>query len=274
MMANFNHSSPELSVTILGSGTCVPSLKRSSCSALIETGGKKLVFDLGPGTMRRLLEVDTKIFDISFIFFSHFHPDHTGELVSFLFSSKYSGKEQRQTPITFIAGRGFAEFYNRLKMVYGNWVELEPGLINIVELDNKNYDIIKFDDFTIESIPVEHNDESLAYRITSRNGISVVYSGDTDFSNNLVTLANEADLLICESALPDELKVKGHLTPSLAGKIATMANVRELMLIHFYPECDEVDIEKQCRKTYSNQLILAEDLMKINFESAVRELKE
>ena len=264
-MANFNHPSPELSVTILGSGTCVPSLKRSSCSVLIETGGKKLVFDLGPGTIKRLLEVDTKLFDISFIFFSHFHPDHTGELVSFLFSSKYSGKERRQTPITFLAGRGFAEFYNRLKMVYGNWVELEPGLMNIVELDNKNYDIIKFDDFTIESIPVEHNDESLAYRVTSRNGISVVYSGDTDFSNNLVVLAKEADLLICESALPDELKVKGHLTPSLAGKIATMANVRKLMLIHFYPECDDADIEKECRKTYSNKLILAEDLMEINF---------
>ncbi|MBW1745574.1 MAG: MBL fold metallo-hydrolase [Deltaproteobacteria bacterium] len=255
----------ELSVTILGSGTCVPSLKRSSCSALIETGGKKLVFDLGPGTMRRLLEVDNRIFDISFIFFSHFHPDHTGELVSFLFSSKYSGKERRQTPITFIAGRGFAEFYNRLKMVYGNWIELDPGLINIIELDNKDYDSIRFNEFTIESIPVEHNDESLAYRVTSRNGISVVYSGDTDFSNNLIALSKETDLLICESALPDELKVKGHLTPSLAGKIAAMANVKKLMLTHFYPECDEVDIEKECRKTYGGELILAEDLMTIDF---------
>jgi len=100
-----------------------------------------------------------------------------------------------------------------------------------------------------------------------------VYSGDTDFSNNLVTLANEADLLICESALPDELKANGHLTPSLAGKTAAMANVKKLILTHFYPECDEVDIEKQCRKTYGGELILAEDLMKINFESALRELK-
>ena len=259
------HNNPELSVTILGSGTCVPSLRRSSCSALIETGGRKLVFDLGAGTMRRLLEVDTKISDVSFIFFSHLHPDHTGELVSFLFGSKYSGKERRQKPITFVAGRGFSEFYNGLKMVYGSWIELEPGLLNIVELDNNNYDSIRFNEFTVESIPVEHNDESLAYRITSRNGISVVYSGDTDFSNNLVALSKEADLLICESALPDELKVNGHLTPSLAGKIATMANVRKLMLIHFYPECDEVDIEKQCRKTYNNKFILAEDLMTVKF---------
>ena len=108
-----------------------------------------------------------------------------------------------------------------------------------------------------------HNDESIAYRITSTEGKSVVYSGDTDFSDNLVTLSTDADLLICESALPDDLKVNGHLTPSLAGKVATLANVRKLVLTHFYPECDDVDIEKECRKAYSGPLILAQDLMRI-----------
>jgi len=116
----------------------------------------------------------------------------------------------------------------------------------------------------VESLPVDHNPESIAYRITSSGGISMVYSGDTDFSENLVTLSKDADLLICESALPDELKVKGHLTPSLAGEIAERANVRKLVLTHFYPECDQVDIEKECRKTYSGPLLLAEDLMQIN----------
>ena len=91
----------------------------------------------------------------------------------------------------------------------------------------------------------------------------MVYSGDTDFSDNLVTLSKGADFLICESALPDGLKAKGHLTPSLAGEIATRANVRNLVLTHFYPECDLVDIEKQCRKTYDGPLLLAEDLMTI-----------
>jgi len=54
-----------------------------------------------------------------------------------------------------------------------------------------------------------------------------------DFSDNLVALAKDTDLLICESALPDELKVKGHLTPSLAGEIATHANVGKLVLTHW-----------------------------------------
>jgi len=250
-------------VTILGSGTCVPSLKRSSCSVLMETGGTKLLFDCGPGTMRRLLEAGTKIFDISFIFFSHLHPDHTGELVSFLFATKYPEIERRQKPLTIVAGSGFSEFYTRLKNVYGEWIELKPGLLNIVEMDNKAKDSIDFGDFTVKSIPVEHSDESIAYRITGSGGKSVVYSGDTDFSDNLVTLAKNADILICESALPDELKVAGHLTPSLAGRIARQANVKKLVLTHFYPECDQVDIEKQCRKTWPGPLILAEDMMKI-----------
>ena len=253
----------EITVTILGSGTCVPSLKRSSCSVLMETGNRKLLFDSGAGTMRRLLETNVKIFDISFIFFSHLHPDHTGELVPFLFATKYPDIDWRQKPLTIVAGKGFAGFYNKLKNVYGEWIELKPELFNIIEMDNKKKDFIDFGDFTVESIPVEHTDESLAYRINSSGGKSVVYSGDTDFSDNLVTLAKNADLFICESALPDELKVSGHLTPSLSGEIATQANVDKLALIHFYPECDQVNIEKQCRKTWSGPLILSEDLMKI-----------
>lgn len=250
-------------VTIVGSGTCVPSLKRSSCSVLMTIAGTKLLFDSGPGTMHRLLEAETKIFDISYIFYSHFHPDHTGELAPFIFATKYSDENQRQTPLVIVGGTGITSLYEKLKSVYGQWIELKPGLLNIVELDNNSYDTRRFDDFTVESVPVEHNEESIAYKITSPGGISVVYSGDTDFSENLIKLAKDVDLLICESALPDELKTKGHLTPSLAGEIATRANVRKLILTHLYPECDMVDIEKECRKTYSGPLALAEDLMKI-----------
>lgn len=258
-----SYDNTEISVTILGSGTCVPSLRRSSCSILTKIRGKFLLFDSGAGTMHKLLENGIEIFEVSFIFYSHFHPDHTGELVPFLFSNKYPDGSRRKIPLTLVAGKGFAKFYDNLKNVYGHWIELAPGLLNIVEFDNTGHDMKEFDDFKVESLPVEHNPESMAFRITSPGGISMVYSGDTDFSENLVTLSKDADLLICESALPDELKVKGHLTPSLAGEIAARANVRKLVLTHFYPECDQVDIEKQCRKTYSGSLLLAEDLMKI-----------
>jgi len=253
----------EISVTILGSGTCVPSLRRSSCSVLMKIKDHLLLFDSGPGTLRRILEAGKTIFDIGYIFYSHLHPDHTGELVSFLFASKYSGTVRRQIPITLVAAEGFATFYKGLKAVYGHWIELEPEMFNIIELYKNDADTLRFDDFSVKSHPVEHTDQSLAYRVSSFGGKSVVYSGDTDFSEGLIALSQDADLLICESAHPDELKVHGHLTPSLAGEIATRSNVKKLVLTHFYPECEHADIEKGCRKTYAGPLVLAEDLLKI-----------
>ena len=253
----------EIFVTILGSGTCVPSLRRSSCSVLMQIKESLLLFDSGAGTMRRLLEAGKTIFDISHIFYSHLHPDHTGELASFLFASKYSGTARRRIPITLVAAEGFTAFYKSLTAVYGDWIKLDPEFFSIVELDKSAVDTCRFNDFTVKSRPVEHIDGSIAYRITSDGGKTVVYSGDTDFSQDLVALSKDADLLICEAANPDDLKVEGHLTPSLAGEIATRSNVRQLILTHFYPECDQVDVEKECRKTYTGPLILAEDLMKI-----------
>jgi len=252
-----------IAVTILGSGTCVPSLKRSSCAVLLEIGEEKLLLDAGAGTIRRLLEAGITIFDISHIFFSHFHPDHTSELVSFLFSTKYSGNYKRKTPLALVGGRGFIHFFERLKSAYGRWIMLEPEMFAIYELIPEVSDGFRSEHFTVESLPMQHNDESIGYRIISPGGLSVVYTGDTDVSDNIVILAKNANLLICECSFPDRLKKEGHLTPSQAGKLATDADVQQLMLTHFYPECDGVDIEKECRKTYKGPLILSEDLMKM-----------
>ncbi len=254
---------PEIALTVLGSGTCVPSLERSSCSVMMEVSNTRLLFDSGPGTMRRLLKANTTIFDLDYIFYSHFHPDHTAELVPFLFATKYPDKDRRQTVLTIVAGVGFEDFFAGLKTVYGQWIELDPGLVKIIQMNNRSADLLRLKDFTVQSAPVEHNPESIAYRITGPGGHSVVYSGDTDYSENLIALSKDADLLICESALPDDFRVKGHLTPSLAGDIATRAGVKKLVLTHFYPQCDQTDIEQECRKTYDGPLVLAEDLMTI-----------
>jgi len=250
-------------LTILGSGTCVPSLERSACSALVRINDSRLLFDLGPGTMRRLLEAQTLIFEVGFVFLSHFHPDHTGELVPFLFATKYPDASRRRLPLTLVAAKGFSDFFNGLKAVYGEWIALSADLFRIVEMDPRARDTRRFEDFTLTSMPVAHRSESLAYRIESAAGHSIVYSGDTDYSENLVALAAGADILVCEASLPDAMKVEGHLTPSLAGKIAARAGVGKLVLTHFYPPCETVDMAAQCRKTYTGPLVLARDLMQI-----------
>ncbi len=252
---------PDMKITILGSGTCVPSLKRSSCSVFVETGSQKIILDVGPGTMRRLLETGNDIFDVTHIILSHFHPDHTGELVPFIFANKYPDGNRRKIPLTLIGGTGFKDFFNRLKKVYGEWIELTPELINIGEPEDTKTQWLDHSDFKLDFISVNHRPESIAIKITNINGSSLVYSGDTGYSENLITIASNTDLFICESAVPDHLEAPGHLTPSLAGKIASIAGVPFLVLTHFYPECDQVDIAKQCRRTYNGRLVLAEDLM-------------
>jgi ribonuclease BN (tRNA processing enzyme) len=252
-----------IKVTILGSGTCVPSLRRSSCSVLMQVGTSKLLFDSGPGTMRRLLEAHTTIFEISHIFYSHFHPDHSGEFAAFIFASKYPDSSRRTTPLTVAGGWGFMDFYTGLKTAYGHWIELAPRQLTIIEFDIRRTDSRRFEDFTIETAPVAHNPESIAFRLTGSDGCSAVYTGDTDYSETIIDLAKNTDLLVCECALPDRYRVKGHLTPSLAGDLATKAGVHRLVLTHFYPQCDLEDIAAECRKTYAGPLILAEDLMQI-----------
>ena len=250
----------EMKITILGSGTCVPSLTRSSCALLAQTGDHHLLFDLGPGTMRRLLEVGVSIFDISHVFLSHFHPDHTGELVSFLFANKYPGEPRRKIPMTLCGGTGFNAFFDQLKSVHKEWIDLS-GHLRLLDFSTAGRDSHQFERFKVETCPVNHREESIAYKISAPNGQTMVYSGDTDYSENLIDLAENADLFVCECALPDSLKVAGHLTPSLAGKMASEANVKKLALTHFYPQCDDADIESQCRKTYIGPLVLAKDLM-------------
>lgn len=248
-------------VTILGSGTAVPSLERSSCSVLMETGSACILFDIGAGTMRRLLEAGRTISDVTHIFISHFHTDHTGELASFIFSTKYPENLRRRTPFILGGARGLRSFYEALTGAYGHWTELPPELMSLMELSNAEKDFADLGQFNIESLPMRHIESSIGYRLTTSDGYCAVYTGDTDITENVIELARDADLMICESAMPDAQKIEMHLTPSLAGELAARAGVKKLVLTHFYPETEGADIEAECRRTYSGPLALARDLM-------------
>jgi ribonuclease BN (tRNA processing enzyme) len=258
----------ELRTTILGSGTCVPRLDRSACAVLVETGSVKMVMDLGPGTMGRLLAAGTTIFDLTHIFISHFHPDHTSELAPLIFSTKYPDQERRTRPLTVLGGEGLIAFYEGLQVAYGDWIVLPEHQLRFRELNVTSGETIRMDGVAMSFQPVQHRPESLACRIDSPGGLSMVYSGDTDMCDGLGRLARRTDLLVCESALPDDQKVPGHLTPSLAGRIASQAEAKRLVLTHLYPPSDSVDIVKQARSTYKGEIIAAEDLMTFEFDDA------
>jgi len=230
---------------------------------MMEINRHTIVFDSGPGTMRRLLEAGKTLNHISHIFYSHFHPDHTSEMIPVLFATRYHEPLKRQGGITLTGGNRFLEFFDRLKHAYGNWMAPEPDFLTLIEMNPDEKPEMTHDDFTVRVAKVAHADESVAYRISTSSGKSVVYSGDTDFSENLIELSKNADLLICETAFPDEFKKDKHSTPAIAGEMAEKAGVRKLVITHFYPVCEKVDLAKQCRRAYSGPLILAEDLLRI-----------
>ncbi|MBW2637904.1 MAG: ribonuclease Z, partial [Deltaproteobacteria bacterium] len=151
-------------ITILGSGTGVPSLTRSSSSILIEIKGEILLFDLGPGTMRRALESGITIDRITHLFISHLHPDHTGELVSLMFAGKYTGMEKRKNPLTIIAAKGMGNFYEGLRRVYGKWIEMDEDSLAIREMETMNPDCIGFDSFDVNTMPMDHIESSIGFR--------------------------------------------------------------------------------------------------------------
>ncbi|MEM1582020.1 MAG: ribonuclease Z [Candidatus Bathyarchaeia archaeon] len=101
----------------------------------------------------------------------------------------------------------------------------------------------------------------------SRPGRKIVYTGDTRPSNRIAELSKNADVLIHEATLDDELAERaneeGHSTPSEAAQIALKANVKLLVLVHVSARYSEPKILlEQARKIFPNTYIPS-DLEKI-----------
>lgn len=249
-----------MELIVLGSGTGVPSLRRRSPAYAVQAAGRLILLDLGSGACRALLRHDLNFSQVDLIALTHLHPDHIGDLVPFLFATHYSLGYTRQEPFWLVAAGGFKDFRERLQNAFGHWVEGPPGLLQLQELNPEEPDRFDWEGLTIKSAPVNHIQGSLAYRVEAA-GRALVYSGDTDVSDSLVKLAQGADLLILECANP--FKVPGHLTPEEAGRLAAQAGVPRLMLTHFYPPCDEVDVAALAGREFPGEIVRAEDDLRL-----------
>ncbi|MBM4293280.1 MAG: ribonuclease Z [Deltaproteobacteria bacterium] len=249
-----------MELLVIGSGTGVPSLRRGAPALAVKAAEKLILLDLGSGALRSMLKYGLDFNQVDIIALSHFHPDHVGDLVPFLFATRYSLGYTRKEPFTLLAARGFTDFYAGLSMAYGDWVKAPPGLMELRELPTDGPSEISWPGLVIRSAPPNHIESSLAYRLEAE-GVSLVYSGDTDESDSLVDLANGADLLVLEAANP--FKVPGHLTPQEAGRLAARAGVKRLVLTHFYPPCDEVDVAALAGQEFPGEIIRAEDGLRV-----------
>lgn len=250
-----------MELIILGSGTGIPCPDRASPSLFLITNDHPILFDMGPGTLRQLTRIGIDYNTLGHIFITHFHPDHSADLVHFLFATRNPPNIKKRGPFTLSGPAGLVAFLNNLKGAYGKWLDIPPEIMSLEELDIVKRDHRTYGYFELISQPVRHTPESLAYRVDLPTGQSFVYTGDTAFCDEIVDLAAGSDLLITECSFPDGKEVEGHMTPSLAGRLAAAAGVAKLVLVHFYPEVLATDIASQCRKTYRGKLILGRDLL-------------
>jgi len=247
-------------ITILGSGTAVPSLQRNSSGFLLQNAKVNTLIDFGYGNLKQLLSLGITYHDIDRIFFTHNHPDHMCDLIPFLFASRYQ-PDSRKKELEIITGPGFQDFFDKLMLAFKHWLKPTEYKLKILEIDEGTKE---FEEMNVKIGKVKHIAMSRGFRFTNSKGKSVSFSGDTDYCQGMVELGRNADLMILECAWPDEEKTDGHLGPTLAGKLAAEANCKKLCLTHFYPPCDLKNIRKTIQKNYKGELVLARDLMQFD----------
>jgi ribonuclease BN (tRNA processing enzyme) len=249
-----------MKLTILGSGTCIPTAERNAAGYVISVDNQHLLFDSGPGTIRRLTEAGFDFREIDHLFYSHLHLDHVADLFPLLFSNKNAFRETARRPIHLYGPQGFENFYSAIARALGSQIISENYPIFLRELMPETLD---FPDWKISTCLVPHTDYSLACRLDTPDGASLVYSGDTDFSDELIQLARGCRVLLLECSFPENQKVAGHLIPSEAAKIAAAAECEKLVLTHFYPPVNETAILATAEKYFTGEIIIAEDLAQI-----------
>jgi len=250
-----------IKIILLGTGTATPLADRGSPSLALLTESGPVLFDMGPGTVRRLASAGIPFDRIVQVCFTHLHPDHTADLIHFLFATRHPPVLEHRKPFKITGPLGFQDLLRSLQKAYGHWLDIPPGVMEMEELDTQRPEGTSIGDLHLASQPVRHTPQSLAYRVETPDGRSMVYSGDTGFCEEMVHLARDADLLILECSFPEGKGMDGHLTPSLAGEIARRAGVRRLVLVHFYPEALAADLAGDCRKAFQGELILGRDLL-------------
>jgi ribonuclease Z len=269
-------------VTLLGTGNPRPVMQRLGASILVEAGSKKLLFDCGRGAAQRLYQLDVPFSDTDVLFLTHLHSDHTVGIPDFWLTGWIMG---RKTPLRVFGPAGTKDMLAYLEKAYAFDIHSRrdvdtrlPGSGVEVEAHDVRQGIV-FEDagvkvtaFTVDHGPVK---PAFGYRIDFA-GHSVVLSGDTRFSENLIKFAQGTDVLVHEVIDPvaynsihtafsrEQMQkvIAHHTTPEQAGTVFTRVKPKLAVYSHIVP-ADAPDLVAHTRKTYSGPLEVGEDLMSI-----------
>ena len=220
-------------VTVLGSGDAFGSGGRLNSSYLIESREATFIVDCGTTVLQGLKRSGIDPARIDFVCLSHLHGDHFGG-VPFLFMD-FLYESRRTRPITIYGPPGteqrvcalFSALYQRQadeQMPYGvSIVELQAGTKTIQGV-------------SLETFAVPHVAELVCYGFRiGVGGKTILYSGDTGWTDDFITRTKDADLFICECST-FETRLNIHVSyPEIATRAAALG-CRRLLLSHLGAE--------------------------------------
>ncbi len=250
-------------LTVLGSGTAVPVPDRFPAGYLLEHEDSKVMVDCGPGTLRRLAQAGVSPTELDAVLLTHYHTDHCADLAALLFALRSPQLVKTKT-LRIYGAPGLQRLVEKLTEAWP-WLEPKGFELELVEWLPGTQQVARFE---VTAIPIRHTAQSLGYRLRTPEGV-VALSGDADTCEELVELARDADVFVCDTAAPDEAKIDGHLTPGLAADYAQRGGARRLVLTHFYPECDGVDLVAQARARFDGEVLMGRDLMQVELDAAL-----
>ena len=277
----------EFRVTLLGTGSPAPVMRRFGPGVLVQVGGKNLLIDSGRGVTQRLFQVGLPFGKIDALFLTHLHSDHVVGIPDLWLTgwlrTSYAG---RAGPFVVYGPAGTKELMDGLKQAYAWDIQariadqnFDPAAIESRVTEIAEGVVYDRDGVKVSAIEVDHGEllkPAFGYRI-DHGGRSVTISGDTRFSENLIRHASGTDLLIHQvAAARDELlKIDSfkvilahHTQPEEAGTVFSRVKPALAVYYHFVllgtpkvPAVNEEEIIQMTRKTWDGPLLIGEDLM-------------
>jgi len=240
----------DIVLKVLGCGDAFCSGGRFNSAFYFTSSQVNFLLECGATTLLALKQNNIKTADIDVVIISHFHGDHFGGLIFLLLEEK---KNQRQKPLYIISPIGMDE---KLKSAVALFY---PGSDILEELDiiykfygaHQKIDLMGM---SICTFPVIHSEKSLPHGVRiEMDGNIIAYSGDTEWTDELIPLSDGADLFICECNFFDTDSL-GHL--SYQELIKHTLNCKKILLTHLGEEMldklDSIEMEvAEDGKTYS-----------------------
>lgn len=219
-----------LVVRFLGCGDAFGSGGRLQTCIHVESGSHRFLIDCGASAMvgMRANGVDPDAIDA--VVLTHFHGDHCAGVAFLLVHAMVVSRRTR--PLVIAGPVGTEHHVNRLlEVLFPGSAPLKPRFqLDFVELEHRV--AAEFRGITVKSWPALHVPQTMPsiVRVTHA-GRSLVYTGDTGWTEDIVEACDGADLLIAECYL-DQTPTRTHLTLDLLRANRQRLNVAAMVLTH------------------------------------------